>query len=222
MRTYVLAAALVAVSACLEALAVPVTFEFAGHVTSITGNGAQLLGNDVVVGDRFQGTYTFESTLTDSSPADPHYGRYDSTTSVMHVAIGALELWSDAQNVIQIYSFDTYDELGLGSFDFASAGLRVSAMIVHLSDSAGSALSSDQLPAFVPLLHVYTARTLQIEASFLEGDTTVGFTLQGLIDVPEPLVSSMLLLGTPFVTNRRHLLRRTGVRSNEGGSLLVR
>lgn len=56
---------------CVSAWAVPITFEFTGRVTSIV-DVDHVLAGDVVVGDTFTGTYTFDSTLPDSYPyADP-------------------------------------------------------------------------------------------------------------------------------------------------------
>ena len=186
--------------AAAPAQAVPITFEFSGHVTSIIDN-AHVLGSDVVVDDTFQGSYTYESTVQDSHPGDPNYGRYDSTSFVMHVAIGAFDLWSGSQNTIQVYSYSTYDSLSFGASGFNSAGLRVSGMVARITDDTGSALSSDALPVPVPPATAFTRASFGIEGFREQGDS-VGFSISGVI-VPEPGTISMLVLGAFAVKRRR-------------------
>ena len=70
-------ALIVGVGLCVgsSAHALPVTFQFSGVVTVADEWVPGSLGGAIEVGDAFEGSYTFESTVVDGSP-DPEVGDY--------------------------------------------------------------------------------------------------------------------------------------------------
>ena len=203
MRSAALLTTVILAVSGVQAIAVPVTFQFSGQVTGVIDFGG-VLGGAVTVGQTFQGSYTYESTLPDTNmnpDPDSSIGYYASPASVMHVSIGSLDVWSGIHNAILVYNLPTGDRLRLQSWGFDSAGLQGVHMGVDLSDDSASVLTSDALPLPVPPISGFTTARF-----FLEGEQSdqnwYGFN--GVI-VPEPGSLLLALLGSLPAGRRRRM-----------------
>jgi hypothetical protein len=207
-RPTVICVALLVVAFSSPSWAVPITFEFTGQVTSIVDADSVLAG-EVAVGHTFTGSYTFESTLPDSYPyPDPNGSRgyYASPSSVMHVNIGAFDLWSGTQNLIQVVNESSIDALILSSTAFRSSGLDVEGMVVKVHDSSGVVFDDDSLPATLPPFSAFSWSSFQIEGRRVVDDP-VGFAINGVILTltPEPTSFGLLIVGAVLSGKRRSL-----------------
>jgi hypothetical protein len=187
------------------AQAVPITFAFSGEVTSIIDN-SHVLGNDVAVGDIFDGTYTFDSTLTDSY-ADPSVGLYFSNDAVMQVSIGVFDLIRDSSGLIRVENGppgSSSDSLSLSSSNFTSSGLRVSGMVAVFRDSSATMFADDSLPLHSPSMSTISAAGFQIEGH-REFNDPIGFAINGVIHelTPEPGALFLITAGVLGLTRRR-------------------
>jgi hypothetical protein len=175
---------------------VPITFAFSGTITQINDSG-DALGGDVLIGDTFTGTYTFESTLSDSVPG-PSVGQYLSATSVMRVSVGAFDVFSGNHTWLSVYNYSAFDALWLQASDFDSDGLHANGMAVSLSDTTASVFPDDSLPLMPPPLAAFDPdqRRFGLEARRLEGNTS-GFYISGVIETltPEPASLSLFAAG---------------------------
>lgn len=134
------------------AQAAPVTYYFGGQLTYIDS----LLSPTLSVGSDFNGSFTYESTSPDSSPADPNRGFYEPgpafavTVNGLPFSIagggsGSVAVFND------IFGDDTFS---VGSADSAAMGSGIngylpSVFTVHLNTTVitPSALTSDALPS---------------------------------------------------------------------------
>lgn len=134
------------------AQAAPVTYYFGGQLLFVDSALAPTLS----VGNEFNGTFTYESTTPDSSPADPNRGFYEPgpafavtvnglSFSIAGGGSGSVAVFND------IFGDDTFS---VGSADSATMGSGIngylpSVFTIHLNTSVitPSALSSDALPS---------------------------------------------------------------------------
>lgn len=179
-----------------------VTFEFSGEVTEVI-DGSGVLADDVRVGDSFFGTYTYESTWTDSEP-DPAVGFYASPTFGMLVSVGALSLTSGSNNFVEVGDRSAWDGIFLGAMDFTSDGLVISGMVAYIYDGTSAVFFDDALPSSPPPFAAFDECFFQIEGySPPDGDTS--YTINGVIDtlVPEPASFALLAVGAWLFGMRR-------------------
>jgi hypothetical protein len=193
--------------------AVPVTFAFSGQVTSIVDN-SHVLAGDVLISDTFTGTYTYESTLSDLS-SSPVVGEYRSANSVMHVLVGAFNLWSGTDNSVWVENGSpgsSSDSLDFGSSNFDSAGLQVTGMRVILYDFSAGMLLDDSLPLAPPPMSSIGLSRFQIEGYRGAADH-VGFAINGTAYTltPEPGAIGLFAIGAFFC--RRSSRGASGVKS---------
>jgi hypothetical protein len=178
---WLFAAVVVSIVAALPATSVayPITFEFGGTIEWIVDETSVLGG--MGVGDRFSGTYTFDSSLTDSS-SDPTIGNYSSPASVMHVVVGAVDFVSGGRSWLTVRDqWHGLDGLEMTAADFSAAGLHINHMGPLLSDTTGSVFSNDLLPLVPPSITGFDSRFFRLEASYF-------LAFNGIVDTltPEP------------------------------------
>ncbi len=124
----------------------PFTYYFSGEITSI--NGTPPAG--VAVGDRFVGSYTFDSSIYANSHPAMSGWYYFSEPGAMRLSVGDLDLISGIQSRIEVHNDSYGDRLAIWASDFVSNGVDVGGIVIGLVDD--SARSSTMRP-FLLLLH---------------------------------------------------------------------
>jgi len=171
----------------------PVTWQFAGQVTSVRDLDG-LFAGAVEVGSPFFGSYTFESTTPDDSPDFPSSGLYLNAISDVHGEVGVLEFAFRPLTQSVIGVTDDSVSGGYDSYVFAGglflAG-RPASFGVVLRDDEGDVLHSDQLLLVPPPLDMFERREFSIS------DPLERFGINGVVTqlVPEPLTLTLLALG---------------------------
>lgn len=134
------------------AQAAPVTYYFGGQLTYVDS----LLSPTLSVGNDFNGTFTYESTTPDSSPADPNRGFYGPGPAFAVTVNGLpFSIAGGGSGSVAVYNdaFGT-DSFTVGSSDSATTGSGISgylpsAFFINMNTTviAPSALTSDALPS---------------------------------------------------------------------------
>lgn len=187
------------------AQAAPVTYYFGGQLSWVHPD----LSPTLSVGNEFNGTFTYESTTVDSSPADPNRGYY-APGPAFAVTINALtfSIAGGGSGSVSVVN----DLSGTDKFDAASAGSATTgsindyipyAFFLLMDDYTGSAFISDALPAFEVDLALFDVSGFEL---FLEnrGALDSGASIHGSLSylsltapnatsIPEP--GSLALLG---------------------------
>lgn len=184
--------------AAQEAQAAIITFDFTGTVTSVpdklSGSGG------ISVGDPLTGSYTFDSAALDSDPGDPNFGEYALTAFSLTLGsfpAGATGGYINVQNASPDFYTAGFDRGTDGFYDSPvpdAGGYSWLAFFIELSDSTGSAFSSDSLPLTPPNLSSFNKKTFTADIGEAEvtGNLT-SLTLHSPTAMPEP--STVLLLG---------------------------
>jgi len=190
--------------------AYPVTFEFSGTINSI-GDSHGLLDGSVVLGTPFAGSVTFESTMTDDLPDDPHQGVYTSagtpSSISMALTVGSYRFAGGGGDVL-VQDFSDKDTLRVRTNDFASEGFFIAEMGVRFGDFDGTALASDALPMIPPVLALCEIRSLYLRG---EEAGAPSFTLGGTVATltPEPIsIAALAIGGLVLLPHRRRICRR--------------
>ncbi|MGB2985015.1 MAG: PEP-CTERM sorting domain-containing protein [Phycisphaerae bacterium] len=191
------------------ARASPVTFEFAGEITSVLDD-EDFLGGAVTVGSPFSGSFTFESTTPDSYPGSPWSAAYPDAITAISGQIGGIPFLGPVhfENIIGVLNdapasgTDHYEVHG--GVGFVSETLMFSLV---LFDDTGRGLSNDLLPLSPPDIRLFDF------ARFAVSDETIPLGLGGDITslTPDPGTLALLGLGALIVTRRRRTRR---VRTN--------
>ncbi len=200
-----LAAVVLVLTPLKDAQAIPVTFEFSGHITSILECGDPL-GGAVSEGDLFGGTLTYDTATDDSEPDSSEAAYWHDTAPYgISVLINGRSFRSDPDNtafLAEVFEGSQTDKVSLTSFSNLIPELEwgLSLIVLELVDPAGQALSSTNLPTS------YNLGAWSQESSGLTlwaGDGISEYTLRGAIDtienvqvdaIPEP--GSILLIGS--------------------------
>lgn len=132
--------------------AAPVTYYFGGQLTYVDS----LLSPTLSVGNDFNGTFTYESTTPDSSPADPNRGFYGPGPAFAVTVNGLpFSIAGGGSGSVAVYN-DVFgdDTFSVSSGDSAATGSGIngylpSVFVIHLNTTVitPSALSSDALPS---------------------------------------------------------------------------
>lgn len=189
------------------AQAVPITFNFAGTISTINDPLGAFSG--VAAGTGFSGSYTFESTTADAD-ASAAIGRYANALTAFSLTIGAHSLTfqpppqTPNQIVVRdnVGPPDSYNVLA----DFAGFGGYSDIDLLGLGGQGSSALfSSDALPltaAFFPLLtqtafqlDLFQANSNPPPANTQTGRLTGTLSRLEVAQVPEPGTLALLGLG---------------------------
>lgn len=134
------------------AQAAPVTYYFGGQLTYVDS----LLSPTLSVGNDFNGTFTYESTTPDSSPADPNRGFYGPGPAFAVTVNGLpFSIAGGGSGSVAVYN-DVFgiDSFTVGSGDTATTGSGIngylpSAFFINMNTTVTTplALTSDALPS---------------------------------------------------------------------------
>ncbi|MHC4333592.1 MAG: PEP-CTERM sorting domain-containing protein [Planctomycetota bacterium] len=158
-------------------------------------------------GDIITGTYTYDSSTSDSSPLDPivgHYYHYAPPAGVS-LSVGGLTFTADPANVEflvgivndnqaghDIYWIHSYNNVPLLS------GASVDQISWQLNDPTATVFSSDSLPTTAPILGQWQDNILRIEsdrAYIIDAHVTSA--------VPEPTTILLLVLGALVIVREQ-------------------
>lgn len=156
-----------AVLAAGLAQAAPVTYYFGGQLDYVDSH----LSAALAAGNDFNGTFTYESTSADSSPADPNRGFYEPGPAFTVTVNGLpFSIAGGGSGSVAVYN-DVFgdDTFSVSSGDSAATGSGIngylpSAFVIHLNTTviAPSALSSDALPSSELNLALFDFSNFQI------------------------------------------------------------
>lgn len=204
---------------CPLARAVPIIIEISGEVTSITSEYIDPLTDSIHVGDTFTGTYTYNTSTTDSDSSlqrgsyvhnSPYgvnisLGGYDFSTGATHTGGFVVVIEDD---IIINETRDTYyiessvnNALPSGFADYSIEWV--------ISDSTHTALSSTDLPTTAPFLIDWDWYRFDVGGweYVPEGDYFKGFYIQGIVTeaivIPEPATLFLTMMGIFLVMRRR-------------------
>ncbi len=201
MRTALLCVAVVSASYASPAQAYQQTFQFTGAVTSVTGTAgftAPWPNVGAVVGDPAVVTFTFETTVADTSGASD-VGLYPNAISAVTLSMGA----ATTSFAPAASSFLIRDNVPIG-YDLYEVGMNPmpggSELKLQLVDNTSTVFTGDTLPAVLNF-PAFDQRTIRATAS--SGNPFNTPTVNIRIDtfavlVPEPsfaLMPALALLG---------------------------
>jgi hypothetical protein len=193
-----------------KAAATSITFQFTGIVSTVD---APLAGT-FSVGQSFSGSYTFDSNLIDTFPADPTVGRY--TPVVYSFNVGSYH-GSGANGMIQVQTSPVQEYLFDAQPFVASPvnGFPPSQFHLDLFGSSGMPIANDSLPLTPPKLSDFQNNFFLVR--FEDASQNRSYDVRGPITsltVPEPASSLALLfpaLASLARLRRRVLVLATGV-----------
>lgn len=137
----------------------PFTYYFSGEITSI--NGTPPAG--VAVGDRFVGSYTFDSSIYANSHPAMSGWYYFSEPGAMRLSVGDLDLISGIQSRIEVHNDSYGDRLAIWASDFVSNGVDVGGIVIGLVDDSGSVFDDAANPLVVAPIDRFTSAGLNLE-----------------------------------------------------------
>lgn len=183
------------------AIAAPITFNFTGAVTSV---GSQLSGGPFSVNQPVTGSYTFESTTsnTGSGFTGTYNGALDGASTNLNVTVGTyVASLASGANIIEVknppnLSADSYQVAG--SFSGSAVNLLdPKSFALDLVKPSSNQFNGVLLPSTPPSVSSFATRTFRLV--FGNGGTsrTVLMTLDTLTAVPLP--AAVILFGAGLV-----------------------
>ncbi len=183
------------------ATAAPVTFQFAGQLTSVIGGGLTAAGFSA--GQSFVGSYTFESSSSDRF-SSANLGDYRALTNLT-ATIGSYTVTlvpGIQQSAIAIWN--NYESYPNGPRDMYSVGGEVTGAAVNgvspfsfgidLTDPSHTAFDSDALPSSPPNLSSFATKRASFYFPGALGNSFLHGEIHSLTAVPIP--AAVLLFGT--------------------------
>jgi len=189
-----------------RAQAYPVTIYIEAEVYSVGDSGNYLEGK-INVGDIITGCYTYESTTVDTNPLPDgaDYWHYSAPYGIF-LSAGGFSFSNDFSNVnflVEILN----DNQGLDAYvlhSYKNLNLLNGAIVEHisrqLSDSTGTALSSDALPLNAPVLSDWKFNHLRIIG---EKSNFFGIDANVTSAIPEPSSILIISLGSLFLLRKK-------------------
>jgi len=180
----------------LPAMAAPVTFQFVGDVTAVSGG----LNPPFNSSQTLTGSYTFNSATPDSNPS-ANIGRYNGTIQALTVSVGGYTatLGNSSSNFIEIRNQPSSDRYELrapltGALVNGFSPLRFR---IDLVDPTASAFANDHLPTTPPSLSSFSTKGFRIVFEDGDGNARIRGTLTSLTAVPLP--TAVVLFGAGLV-----------------------
>jgi hypothetical protein len=190
-------------------VAAPITYSFTGSVTQATFLPSDPFGGAIGIGTAFSGSYTFESTATDSNAV---------ATNGSYIMMGMPYVFTAT---IGGFTFATSDALNINLANGATDQLSVlgcaggpfcfgSTWSLFLDDADGTALSSDALPIPAPLLSAFEVALFGFRGFVDDRFVDIVGQLDSLacsagcepVGTPVPEPGTMLLVGSALAALR--------------------
>lgn len=194
LRRFLLQVVVVLLAGC-AAQATLLTFKFDGTVSSVY-DPKEVLQQTVRVDSPFSGTYSFDSTVSDTV-SNPNSGSY-ATLPPFSVSLGSLSLISSNPGYINIAdNHSGADKYTVGNSGFTYGGYRIVECFIQFVDPSMQAFSSDDLPLSPPNLSLFGSHVFSIQGNSIDSQSG-SFLVQGTVTAitPEP---SSLLFGVALV-----------------------
>jgi hypothetical protein len=208
-----------AVMLALPPVASATTIQVTGTVQTITNNTATLvLDGSVLIGTAYVATYTYDPNLLDQDPTanDASYSPLTSfqitlgNYGISDAGVGGIRIINDGFPTLDVYQATT----GVGilqSGSFGGTPDNISAFLVDLEDSSGTALSSTALQ--LPDLSKFGVALWALNVREGFGEPLPLLQIRGSVNsvvevpgpsVPEPTSASLLILGLLAIVRRRN------------------
>lgn len=219
MRHTISLASILALALCLvgpPAAAAPITFDFTATVTSISELGVFTGMTGLSSGDTITGSYTFESTTTDTS-ASPNLGTYDGALTSVSIVLGLVTLDYDltSASTNRVWALDDWNAGGLidghapqiGGASGSTLGgqtLTAATFAIYLGTSNLGAVTSDAIWTSAPgadLSGFDRYLSMPISGSNASGSFSIAATPSAI--VPEASTGALVGLGLLFVAGQR-------------------
>jgi len=188
-----------------SATAAPVTFQFAGQLTSVIGSGLTAAGFSA--GQSLLGSFSFEPSSSDLSPS-ANLGDYRALTNltatvgsytvtlVPGIQHSAITIWNNYES----YPFGPIDQYSVGG---EVTGTTVSGMSpfsfgLALTDPSHTVFDSDALPSSPPNLSSFATKRASFYFPGALGNSFLHGEIHSLTAVPVP--AAVLLFGTGLTT----------------------
>jgi hypothetical protein len=164
------------------------------------------------VGDIITGSYTYDTDALDRN-LSPNIGLYEYTSSPygIYLDVGDFVIQTDPEHVDFFISLgdNSYgdDHYLLRSYNNLplTNGLPVWHISWQLDDFSGTALSSDHLPAWPPVLEDWQSIYGLMVTFGFKGGAGIRAQVISVELVPEPTTVVLLILGAVFSLRKRHL-----------------
>ena len=176
-----------------RAVGYPITWEFAGEITSVFDLD-ELLGGAVSVGTPFSGYFTFDPNTLDSEPKVITVGLYEGTVHDVFGQLGPFDFDGPVGTGNNILVLDDFPAPDLDSYSIRS-GIVLNGEVLRFSlvlkDLSATVLSTDTLLLIPPPLELFDSAAFRIVA---ESEV---FDVPGTVTrvVPEPGTLVLLALG---------------------------
>ncbi len=183
------------------------------------GDGAGYLEGNIKVDDIITGTYTYDSSILDSSPSDAIHGNYwhYGPACGISLSVGGFEFRTDPASVyflVEIINdgsiaggggvYDSYGSISYNNLPLSN-GTVVDEISWLLIDGSGTALSSDALPTTAPVLDNWqSSRQMYLKGESREGLYTIRARVTSTI--PEPATLSLLIFGSLLLRRKSRFL----------------
>jgi hypothetical protein len=207
MKTWITICLMVGILLCYGGLASAelITIAITGSVTSARGPG---LPGTINVGDIFNGTYTYDTSTTNSDTPLSHRGTYiHASPCGFDISLAGLEFKTKPTGQFSMQIYDNYsfqslfDEYDVRSWQNSPLPNGASYDISwQLVDYTHTAFSSIALPVTAPVLSDWKVNSFVIGPQ--NGFSIVGTVTQAVL-VPEPVTSTLLLVASVFLLRRR-------------------
>lgn len=187
------------------ALAVPVTFNVGGVITSVD-DPDHILPPGVQVGSTWGGSYTFDSEATDLNPNDARVGRYlMGTGGGVMLDVAGIPFSADGSEMVTVVwdnyypGGDVYQVASGGVFSWRS--LFVNEFGFSLG-GPGTIFSTDALPLSPPDFALFEASTFGFNGYDAANQL---FFISGAVThlTPEPAAAVLLMAGMGLTGRRR-------------------
>jgi len=188
-----------------------------GRVTDVRGDLDLIVGK-IKVGDIITGTYTYDSSMSDSQP-EGYWGAYEYKTppNGISLAIDEFLFRTDPENVdfcITIYNNPPtavlFDQILVTSYSNLPLSNGVVPRLIQIGffNRGRGPLSSDALPVTAPVLSVWEDEAVYLSVGPGVRGAVVEADITSAILIPEPATLLLLGLGGLALLKKRRFAKR--------------